>query len=543
MRSIRTRTTTFTLAIFVASLWFLSFIASSLLKADLGHQIGEQMFTTAQFVANKVNEQLKDRVSAMESVASRVSSSMMGNSQDLQDFLEDRPSFEILFNAGYFITDLNGTVLASMPTSLGRVGVNYLSRPHVAATLKDGKTHIGTPAIGKVLKTPTFGIVTPIRAPDGEVVGSLVGVIDLSKPCFLTEVTDRIYGTTGGYMLVDSDARLVIAAPDKSRTMEILVPGTDQLVDRFILGLERTGVAVDRFGIEQLVSGIQIPVSNWRLVVALPAKEAFAPIQDMQRHMVLITSILTLLAAALTWWMLKRELSPLLDTATVLAQYSEADRLHNRLPIARQDEVGALVGSFNRLLDKLKLREDEIIQLAYFDSLTGLPNRRLLEDRLKQALAASKRNGTHGALMFLDLDNFKPLNDTYGHDVGDCLLIEVAKRLTACVREVDTTARFGGDEFVVMLSDLETDKAAATEHATRVAEKIRQSLSTPYQLPLTRFFDQVNVIEHHCSACIGVVLFLKQEFSPNGILKLADAAMYEAKARGRNAICFHGSEN
>jgi diguanylate cyclase (GGDEF)-like protein/PAS domain S-box-containing protein len=184
---------------------------------------------------------------------------------------------------------------------------------------------------------------------------------------------------------------------------------------------------------------------------------------------------------------------------------------------------------------------EEIRQLAYFDALTGLPNRRMLDDRLSQAMASSKRNVLYGALMFLDLDNFKPLNDMHGHSVGDLLLVEVARRLCACVREMDTVARLGGDEFVVLIGELDADKAQSTEQAANVAEKIRASLSAPYLLTVVQPGEQEMSVEHHCSASIGVVLFFNHEASQNDLMKWADAAMYQAKVAGRNGVQFYHS--
>jgi diguanylate cyclase (GGDEF)-like protein/PAS domain S-box-containing protein len=186
-----------------------------------------------------------------------------------------------------------------------------------------------------------------------------------------------------------------------------------------------------------------------------------------------------------------------------------------------------------------KRLEEQVRQLAYFDALTGLPNRRLLNDRLSQAMAASKRSGLYGALMFLDLDNFKPLNDTLGHGVGDLLLIEVAKRLSACVREVDTVGRIGGDEFVVMLSELDADKARSTEQAAAVAEKIRASLAAPYLLTVAQPGEQSTTVEHHCTTSIGVAMFLNHEASQTDLVKWADAAMYQAKDAGRDVVRFY----
>lgn len=183
--------------------------------------------------------------------------------------------------------------------------------------------------------------------------------------------------------------------------------------------------------------------------------------------------------------------------------------------------------------------EEQVRQMAFHDALTQLPNRRLLTERLSQALVASKRSGCFGAVMFLDLDNFKPLNDTHGHGIGDLLLIEVATRLTRCVREIDTVARFGGDEFVVLLNELEKDGAESAAQARLVASKICAALSEPYHLAVCDAAEADTTVAHRCTASIGIALFTQQEVSQDDILKRADAAMYQAKASGRNRVLFY----
>jgi diguanylate cyclase (GGDEF)-like protein/PAS domain S-box-containing protein len=197
-----------------------------------------------------------------------------------------------------------------------------------------------------------------------------------------------------------------------------------------------------------------------------------------------------------------------------------------------------VLASINNITER-KAMEEQIRQLAFYDTLTGLPNRRLLSDRLAQAMAASKRSGCYGALMFLDLDNFKPLNDTHGHAVGDLLLMEVANRLKGCVRETDTVARFGGDEFVVVLNELDLDRAESESQAGIIAEKILASFSEPYLLAVRQEGGGETTIEHHCSASIGVALFVSNESGQEDILKWADAAMYQAKESGRSQIRFY----
>jgi diguanylate cyclase (GGDEF)-like protein/PAS domain S-box-containing protein len=173
--------------------------------------------------------------------------------------------------------------------------------------------------------------------------------------------------------------------------------------------------------------------------------------------------------------------------------------------------------------------EADIERLAFFDALTGLPNRRLLIDRLTQAVASSARHGSFGALLFIDLDNFKVLNDTRGHHMGDELLKQVALRLSDCVRSVDTVARLGGDEFVVMLEDLGNVEVDAAAQAEAIGKKILTTINKHFVLG-----DQA----HHSSPSIGVTLFFNQQQSVDELLQRADLAMYQSKAAGRNTLRF-----
>lgn len=185
--------------------------------------------------------------------------------------------------------------------------------------------------------------------------------------------------------------------------------------------------------------------------------------------------------------------------------------------------------AINTDISQRKAAEEEIQNLAFYDTLTKLPNRQLLLDRLARATAASSRSGQHGALLFIDLDNFKMLNDTLGHDIGDLLLQQVAQRLVACVREADSVARLGGDEFVVMLEDLDEDPLEAANQAETVAMKILAALNQPYQLAK---------YDHHSTPSIGIALFSDVQNNTDELLKRADLAMYQAKGEGRNTIRF-----
>jgi diguanylate cyclase (GGDEF)-like protein len=180
-----------------------------------------------------------------------------------------------------------------------------------------------------------------------------------------------------------------------------------------------------------------------------------------------------------------------------------------------------------------KASEKQIIHLAYYDALTNLPNRRLFLDQLEKTLAAALRHKTHAALLYLDLDHFKTLNDSLGHDIGDELLIQVANRLKLCVRDEDTVARLGGDEFVLLLSSREITKESMLEHSLTMAERVQSTLEVPYKL-------KGHI--HHITPSIGITLIPQPGITPGELLKQADTAMYHAKNRGRNSISFYSGD-
>lgn len=191
--------------------------------------------------------------------------------------------------------------------------------------------------------------------------------------------------------------------------------------------------------------------------------------------------------------------------------------------------------AYCRDISKRKEIEQEIYSLAFFDPLTHLPNRRMLSDRLSKSLANSKRSEAYGALLFLDLDNFKPINDQCGHEVGDQLLLEVARRLNTTVREIDTVARYGGDEFVVVLGDLSSSQDEMKKQAHIVAEKIADALAEPYHLTRLKGDEKIAVV-HECTSSIGITLFDGKTDNQYDIISRGDSAMYRSKEAGRNQI-------
>jgi diguanylate cyclase (GGDEF)-like protein/PAS domain S-box-containing protein len=203
---------------------------------------------------------------------------------------------------------------------------------------------------------------------------------------------------------------------------------------------------------------------------------------------------------------------------------------HLSITIVRNNE-GVLTNYVASLIDitQSKAAAEEVQSLAFYDQLTQLPNRRLLLDRLNITLANTARSGQIGAVLFLDLDHFKDLNDSLGHDIGDLLLQQVAQRLVISVREGDTVARLGGDEFVILLENLSKDSLEAATQTELIGNKILSALNQPYNLGLH---------EHRSTPSVGATLFNDRDTSVEALLKQADIAMYEAKSSGRNTLRF-----
>jgi PAS domain S-box-containing protein len=364
-RSLKTRLTLFTLLVFVLSIGALVFFVSRMLQSDLQRVLGEQQFATVSFIGAQVNDELSDRLAALELIAQKIDAQLMGNPTALQAQLEQRPVLQTLFNGGIFVTGADGTAIADVPLSAGRIGTNYIDRESVSIPLKEGKSVIGRPAMGKKLGAPIFSIVAPIRDAQGKVIGTLVGTVNLGKPSFLDKITQNRYGQTGGYVLIAAQYRLVVTATDTSRIMEALpATGINAWVDRFAQGYEGSAIAANPKGMEVLVSGKGIPVAGWYVLATLPTQEAFAPIDALLKRMLLGALLVTVLAAALTGWLLTRilqlQLAPLLTASRSLATLASSEQPVQALPVARQDEIGELIGGFNHLLEILGQRENTL---------------------------------------------------------------------------------------------------------------------------------------------------------------------------------------
>ena len=356
--SLTTRITAFSLFIFVTSLWTLSFFATRTLQEDMQRLLGEQQFSAVSALAKDIDAELTERMRALEIIANDVDAGLIDHPTALQARLEKRQILQVLFNGGAWLAGADGTARAVVRSSVQRIGVNYMDRDDIAAALKEGKSSIGRPVTAKTSSPPIFSIAVPVRDVQGRVIGALAGVIDLGKPNFLDKITQNRYGTSGGFFLIAPQQRLVITATDKSRVMQTLPPsGVNPAIDRFVDGFEGYAVLVNAVGVSVLSSYRVIPSADWAVSASLPTDEAFAPIHEMQQRMLLATLVLTVLAGGLTWWMLRRQLSPLGATAEAMASLAKNGETTQPLPVIGRDEISLLAGGFNRIVESWVRRE------------------------------------------------------------------------------------------------------------------------------------------------------------------------------------------
>jgi diguanylate cyclase (GGDEF)-like protein len=286
-------------------------------------------------------------------------------------------------------------------------------------------------------------------------------------------------------------------------------------------GFRGAGITINAKRIEELAAIASVPSTGWFVVARMPTTEAFEPVKRAQERIVQYGILAVIGVCVVISLLFRFLLRPLFRAADLAERMTQGELPLKPLPVVRDDEVGHLTGAFNRLLEKLANTQAALERMAHHDPLTGLPNRNLLADRMLQAFARSKRSGSKVAVLFLDLDGFKPINDELGHEYGDAALVEVARRLSGLVRQSDTLARVGGDEFVFVIADL---LGNSDEIVRKIATKCIEVVSTPIELKNAT---------HALGVSIGIAMS-GGSCEPGQILKAADLAMYIAKKNGRS---------
>jgi diguanylate cyclase (GGDEF)-like protein len=507
------------------------FIGIPELQDQIRQGIAAQQTSVATYFARDVEAEISERRELTVNLAQAFPPQLVNRPAEARQWLREHQQLFPLFRKGLVLVSPDGAgLIAEYPSVEGRAALDYSDKDWFIAARR-GTDVLGAPFRGRASGEPLMVMAAPVRDNQGHVVAVLGTVSILMGPGFVDVQSDP--KAAGGVVVLSPRDGVIVASSDTADILQPLPrPGINSVYDRAIAMHRGVSIATNANGVEELSAVATVPSTGWVIIAHLPTAEAFRPAEVVRglflRHtfIVLVILLLVMLVAV------PRMLRPLVRAAEEMRRMADGEVPLRPLPIQRYDEVGEMASGFNALLDKLQkqeaaLREHEaaLAHLATHDPLTGLPNRALLEDRVDQALARALRSHRKVALLFCDLDGFKEVNDTHGHEVGDEVLREVANRLTDGRRRADTVARLGGDEFVILLPDLEDGHSPAKLVAEFCIDSLRKPIVT-------------HSVRVELGMSIGIALYPDAGSTASELLACADAAMYKAKRRGKGTYVF-----
>lgn len=517
--SLVTRLIVFGTLIVVASALARYQVLTDFLHDDLSEVAAEQQSTIASYLAQDIDYRIMERRRFLETLSRMLPSDLLSHPDKLRAWLRDRQDLQPLFSDGLFVANAQGDIISDYPSVPGRNGMSLAIYPDFHL-VREGRFIIGQPLVSPVSRQAILPMIAPVRDAAGKFVAVLGGSTAMAAPGFLDHLQRARLGQSGSFILVSPVKRLIIAANRKDLLFRSLPEvGIDPLLDQAVAGYRGSGVGSNG-DVDEVKAFASVPSTGWFVVASLPASAALPTVERVQAFIVrggaMQALVIFLLIILVVIWFFR----PLRRAADQAERMTQGLLPLTPLPVYRNDEVGHLTTAFNRLLSRLRENQSALQFQAHHDTLTGLPNRIMLADRMQQALAQSAHANAGVAVLYLDLDGFKPINDTYGHKTGDQVLQEITRRLKAVARHSDTLARVGGDEFVLLATDL----GLPLEYGARaLAEKCINAVAEPLQLPQSEYRLGVSIgiaVCHHCR-------------DPEIVLHAADQAMYSAKSKGR----------
>ncbi len=502
------------------------------LRSEVLGRIEAQQFHLLSELAGHLDQEISERLTAVAQAGTVVTPSMMSDPDGLEAHLRREAALLSLVDDLY-VFDAHGRLLADWPAKPGRRGLDMGGRDYVRQVRATLRPAISRPILGQATRQPIIVLAAPILDADGRLAGIIGGVLNLHKRNLIGLLAERRVGR-GGYFYLVAEDRTTVAHPDRDRIMKpIAEPGANPLLDRAFQGFEGTGEGVNSRGLEGLFTFKRLETTRWVLASVIPSDEAFRPIHVIQQRMVATTLLLVLVAAPLLWAAAHHLLRPLMALAAAMREgAAQMRRREQARPVGEEgsEEIRTVAHAFNEFLEARNQAVLALQRMAHHDALTGLPNRILLADRMEQAMAQARRTGRAVAVGYLDLDGFKPINDHFGHHIGDILLQELAQRMGGVIRAGDTLARLGGDEFVVLLPGL-----GGPEECHIFLNRLLAAVRQPIRIP--ELDETLSV-----TASVGVTLYPHDDADPDTLLRHADHAMYEAKGEGRNRYRLYDAE-
>lgn len=523
--SLKTRIAAVVALLSVAGIGLITLFVTRILHGEMQEMVSKQQQTAATYIARDIDGKLTLRLESLKRVALNMPPALFSHPPAMQSWLEDRKAIRTLFPTGLMVIPPDGGPTIGDTPHLATRPNSFIDREWFIRATTTRQPAISKPLITRATGEPALVIAIPVIASDGQLLGVLAGVTPLATPGFLDLIIGAHPGRRGTYQLVAPQYRLFALASALDDAITPLPPeGDDLIIDQLLAGLRGTRTIRNANGHDELTTLVDIPAAGWVLLARQPTDEAFEPVWNTVRNTTLIAFLLAFPIIVILFAALNRLLQPLTRLAEEIHDMAEGTRPMQPVDTGSNDEVADVANSFNRLQRQLLEQEHRLADMAHKDTLTGLPNRLLINDRLANELLRIARSGHGLALLFLDLDGFKPVNDRYGHQVGDLLLIEIAHRLRNCVREADTVARLGGDEFLILLGDTERPQEAAE----RAAGDCIRALAEPIH---------IEDFEITIGVSIGIAVCAGEDaaaISAGQLVSFADIAMYQAKADGRN---------
>ncbi|NMM37593.1 MAG: diguanylate cyclase [Glaciimonas sp.] len=508
-------------------------VALPFAQERLRELVATQQLSIASYVARDIDHSIQTRRALISELSAALPPTLLQQPEKLAIWVQERQRINPLFDSGLMVLPPDGKgLLAQYPVVAGRDTLLYTDSDWFKAALRADAPVMGKPQRGRANGDPILIMAAPVRDASRRVVAVLAGVVMLDTAGFLDRLQTTQLGVSGGFLLISPADKLVVGASDPALVLKPTpAPGVNLLHDRAMAGYRGTGIATNVEGVKELASMVTVPSTGWYVVARMPTAEVFQPIAAMRGFFWKGSLVLLVAMFVVLMLLLPYILRPLRDAARSMHEMADGKRALEPLPVKRQDEVGALMAGFNCLVVRLREKETSLKTsevrlefMAHHDALTGLYNRAMLDDHLQQALACAERGGSYFALLFCDLDNFKPINDQFGHATGDAVLCQVAARLSAGRRKIDTVARLGGDEFVVLLTDLDE----AHDTAINVAQQLLAAIGLPFNIDGKRLVLDVS---------IGIALYSGAPVSASQLLSQADIAMYQVKRSGKHGFC------
>lgn len=477
--------------------------------------------STAAFIENDLHSKRQ----ALRLLAEERPGHRVGPDQ-IQALLEAHRSLrDDFYNVTAF--DTKGKLIANLLDRRTIGKGNYAGRDYFRDTMASGAGLISAPFRSQLSGKPVVVITEPMLAEDGSVVAILVGAVDLVRPSFSGQMRE-LDAKTGGYLFIVAADGTIIHHPDRDFILRRQPDDTGAVIAAALASPDGWSDDVLDGGEPALLVHQRLRGVDWTVAVSRPLQRAFAPLTNVRLRVLAAITLITAFAALLGWIITTRLIRPLNRLRDHVVAIDSGTASLAVLETQRHDEFGLLSRAFHAIGQRRDQFEKDLQQIATTDALTGVHNRRLFDAFFPTALARGQRNGRRVGLAMLDLDKFKPINDTHGHAVGDAVLVEFARRLTDSVRASDTVARLAGDEFVVVFELVESYNEAG--EAGVLGQRIIDAMAPPFQ---------IGALALPMTTSIGIALADIAHAQPAEVMQAADEALYRVKAQGRNGWLVH----